>query len=736
MKCDIIVPVYNAYDCLTACFDSVINNTDLKENRLIIIDDKSPDPKVLPLLERYSEKDGIILLKNEENLGFVGTVNKGMKLSAENDVLLLNSDTEVTAGWLDKIKKCAYSNDNVATVTPLSNNATFASVPNTFEANDLPEGYSLNEFADIVEKASFRDYPEVPTGHGFCLYIKRSALNAVGYFDEESFGKGYGEENDFCYRCLDKGLQHLTCDDTFVLHKESRSFSESKEAQLKQGLELIKKRYPFYTQNLEVWVAKKSLSYIGNNIKLEMGVHNNKPNILFLIHDWNDIDNHIGGTTLHAWDIIRILKKHFNFHVFSPDEGHYKVTSYWADSPLPSIAKFPSVQKFTSENLYNREYAEIAKRIIKLYNISLVHIHHMLSHYFDIFDICKESKIKTIVTLHDYYFVCPTINKLYNNEKYCEDGSESKCSTCLKCRFDTQQRSLSFISAWRRVCHEKLKSCDLVIAPSEAAKQEILITYPDIPIRVIEHGVDIEKHTAVSALSDKAFNVAFIGAIGPHKGYDLLAGLKSCLKKTKIKLHLFGLASSEIPSSKIFTNHGKYKREDLPKLMSENNINLICLFSIWPETYSYTLTEAIASGVPVIAFDFGAIAERIKKYNLGYVIKPTNDPNVLKKELVKIFSDKAAYNDKIAAINAYHIKSTSAMDDEYLDIYSENVKYNSSGIAYEDIKSYTKASLVSQGTAQSADYSWIFNTLKWKVLSRLSCPKFLRDFLKRIITHG
>ena len=108
-KCDVIIPVYNAYDAVNECIKTVINNTDLKENRLILIDDKSTDERIIPLLNNFKkdnkDKD-IVILVNEKNLGFVGTVNKGMKYS-DNDVLLLNSDTEVPKNWLKNMKKCA-----------------------------------------------------------------------------------------------------------------------------------------------------------------------------------------------------------------------------------------------------------------------------------------------------------------------------------------------------------------------------------------------------------------------------------------------------------------------------------------------------------------------------------------------------------------------------------------------------------------------------------------------------
>ena len=167
---DIVVPVYNAYEFTEECIKSILRNTDLKKHSLILINDKSPDEKILPMLKKYQQENqdkNIVVLENEVNLGFVGTVNKGMQYS-KNDVILLNSDTEVTKNWIEKISQCAYSNKYIATVTPLTNNGTICSVPNFGIDNELPEGITLEEYAEMIEKISANRYPELTTGNGFC----------------------------------------------------------------------------------------------------------------------------------------------------------------------------------------------------------------------------------------------------------------------------------------------------------------------------------------------------------------------------------------------------------------------------------------------------------------------------------------------------------------------------------------------------------------------------------------
>lgn len=733
-KCDIIIPIYNAYNCLQPCIESVLKNTDMKNNRLILINDKSTDNKVLPLLKKYTDNKNVILLENEENLGFVGTVNKGMKFSNENDCLLLNSDTEVTKNWLKKIQKCAYSKEDIATVTPLSNNATLASIPKSFVPNEIPDNLSLNEFAEVVEKASYNDYPEIPTGHGFCLFIKREALNLVGFFDEKSFGKGYGEENDFCFRCLDVGLKHVICDNAYVYHKESQSFSKEKDAEIKQGLELLDKRYPIYKHNLDVWVQEKKLDYLGNNVVLELGKKSfDKSNILFVIHDWKDVPNSLGGTTLHVWDIIRKLRKYFNFHVLASEDGIYKVYSYWSNTSEASWVQFHSIPNFSIGNFYNRKYEEMFKNIIEMYNINLVHIHHLIGHYFDVIDVCKKMDIKVLLTLHDYYFVCPTINKIYLDQEYCDEGSCDKCNNCLKSKYSSNERAGNFIKRWRNVCESELKKCDLLITPSEAAKNEILKTFKDLKIQVVEHGIDLPKTKKNTNLDKKSLDIAFLGAIGYHKGSKILSELTRIIKFSNIRMHLFGISDIPIKSNKYFNNHGKYKREELNDLISKNSIDLICLFSIWPETYSYTLTEAIACGVPVLTFDFGAIAERVKNYNLGYVIPVTNDVKKIKNELIRIEKNQEEYKEKLKSIDRYKIRTTKEMDEEYKRIYEKNLKNKSSNIKYDEIKQLIKESSIPFGNVTIQNYAWILNTLKWKIISKLKIPQFIKRIHRKLL---
>lgn len=266
MCVDIIIPIYNAFEKLQRCLQSVYANTDLTENRLILIDDKSSDKRVEPYLDSQIS-DNIMVIHNDTNKGFSNNINLGMKQSEDRDVILLNSDTVVTQHWVEKIVKCAYSDNSIGTVTPLSNNATICSVPRFCEENTLPEGIDIDQMAAIVEKCSLRKYPRITVANGFCMYIKREVINTIGHFDAETFGKGYGEENDFCNRAEQMGYIHVMCDDTYIYHSGTQSFtSEEKMIYIKEHERILYERYPKQMRKNAIYCKINPNRWVGRNI--------------------------------------------------------------------------------------------------------------------------------------------------------------------------------------------------------------------------------------------------------------------------------------------------------------------------------------------------------------------------------------------------------------------------------------------------------------------------------------
>jgi O-antigen biosynthesis protein len=255
---DIIVPVYNACDDLRRCLASVRKHT-ARNHRLILLDDASPQAEVGRYFDELAQErvPNLSLLRNAHNLGFVGTVNRAMSLS-QNDVVLLNSDTIVTSGWLDKLTRCARSDVRIATITPFSNNAEICSLPRFCENNPWPADADPEILNRALERAALPTYPDLPTGVGFCFYIRRRVWNEIGPFDP-AFGLGYGEENDFCMRAAAAGYRNVLCEDTLVLHLGNRSFDDKKRALSQTNMQLLLQRHPSYLTQVHAFIAADPL---------------------------------------------------------------------------------------------------------------------------------------------------------------------------------------------------------------------------------------------------------------------------------------------------------------------------------------------------------------------------------------------------------------------------------------------------------------------------------------------
>jgi len=242
----IVVPVFNAPGLVARCLDSVLAHT-VGKAQLIVIDDASDDAAIAPLLARYASLPRVRVLRNEANRGFTATANRGIAAAGQADVVLLNADTQVGPNWLQGLRRAAYADALVATATAVSDNAGAFSVPELEQENAWPRPWSFDEAARALWQQSGIAYPGLPTGNGFCLYIRRSVIDAIGVLDEAAFPQGYGEENDFCQRAARHGLRHVIAGNVYVGHARSASFgAERRQALGRAGMAVLRERWPSY----------------------------------------------------------------------------------------------------------------------------------------------------------------------------------------------------------------------------------------------------------------------------------------------------------------------------------------------------------------------------------------------------------------------------------------------------------------------------------------------------------
>lgn len=225
---DIVVCVHNALDDVRRCLASIVQHT-TPPYALILVDDGS-EASTRDFLAEFATQQPATLIRNETARGYGCAANQGLRATTADYVILLNSDTIVTAEWLDRLVACGESDGRIGLLGPLSNTASWQSIPEIEEggdwaANPLPAGVTIEQMGRWIAQYAARLYPALPFLNGFCYGIKRAVIEQIGYLDEANFGKGYGEENDFTLRARKAGYQVAIADDVYVYHAQSRSYS-------------------------------------------------------------------------------------------------------------------------------------------------------------------------------------------------------------------------------------------------------------------------------------------------------------------------------------------------------------------------------------------------------------------------------------------------------------------------------------------------------------------------------
>ncbi|MEZ5575141.1 MAG: glycosyltransferase [Candidatus Competibacteraceae bacterium] len=234
---DIVVCVHNALEEVRCCLQSIIDHTP-ESYRLLLVNDGS-DPETCQFLSDFkSAHPQCILLENPTAQGYTKAANRGLRATNADYVVLLNSDTVVPRLWWPRLLECIERDPNIGIVGPLSNAASWQSIPKLFDSqgdwivNHLPTGYQVNEMAELVYQVSPKRFPHVPFVNGFCFVLRRSVIDRIGYLDEENFPWGYGEENDYCLRAASAGFSLAIADHTYVYHAKSKSYSHERRLML------------------------------------------------------------------------------------------------------------------------------------------------------------------------------------------------------------------------------------------------------------------------------------------------------------------------------------------------------------------------------------------------------------------------------------------------------------------------------------------------------------------------
>lgn len=248
-RVDVVVCVHNALEDVKACLTSLVAQASTPF-ALYLVNDGSDAPTTAWLRQFSAQYPFCQLLESPMAEGYTRAANRGLRASTAEYVVMLNSDTIVPPFWLERLLECGSSDPRIGIVGPLSNAASWQSIPECLSptgdwaTNPLPTGMTVEDMALLVQTLSPRRFPRVPFVNGFCLVIKRAVIAAIGLFDEERFPKGYGEENDYCLRAADAGFHLAIADNSYVYHAKSKSYGhQTRETLAKQGSTTLREKY-------------------------------------------------------------------------------------------------------------------------------------------------------------------------------------------------------------------------------------------------------------------------------------------------------------------------------------------------------------------------------------------------------------------------------------------------------------------------------------------------------------
>ena len=628
---DVVVPIHNAGEELEACLASVHRHGG--NYRLVLIDDASTDERVRALFRRLSAQrwPGCVLLHNEHRAGRVNTVNRGMALSA-NDVVLLDAATLVTAGWLDKMRRCAASDSRIGTVTPFAHQAGIGSSPESLRNNPVAE--DPERINRALELAVVPLYPEIPSASGSCMFIRRTLIREIGAFDPD-VGDDHGDAVDFSMRARKAGYRNVLCDDACVVYPGSRSVAEPGDTSAGHDLAKVLARHADYLPLVRAFNAQDPLRPVRGMIRSQRAVlgGENRPGVLHVVHARG------GGTEKYIAELIAASRggyRHYFLRIL-PDR--------WL--LMEADAAQPSYYAWSRDG--DGANGDWLRPVCAWLRIGVVHVHSLVGTGDDFLQVLGKSAVPYCYSVHDMYLPCPTVYLINSEGQYCNATTDhALCRQCLsKCSgLDTD------VDRWRARYGAFLRKASRIFAPSRWAADTLTKYYPGIAVTVAPHRhaqcPDSSRSTPVRVVhnvfplpDDECRHIGVLGAIGPEKGARHLDALVARIRERRLPLRMVVVGYTDFEarqqsSDQVLTIHGRYRPEDIEALLDSYRIALVVFPTVWPETFSYTLSEGWMAGRPALVPPRGALQERVLATGAGWIMEGWPDADAVLDQLVAL----------------------------------------------------------------------------------------------------
>ncbi|MBO6624259.1 MULTISPECIES: glycosyltransferase [Paracoccaceae] len=604
----IILPVYNALDLLPEVLDRVMRHTDIPF-RLIILEDCSSDPAVRPYLRDWREGLGsdapVELLENEQNLGFIGSVNRGLARARDlgEHVILLNSDAFVPQGWASRLMQPILTGDKVATVTPMSNDAEIFSVPGICRRNVLLPGQ-----ADLIDRAARWIDPvagqaATPTGVGFCMAINAAFLRRLPALDTV-FGRGYGEEVDWCQKAAALGGRHIGLGNLFVEHRGGESFGTlQKQELLRRNGATISRRYPRYDAQVQDFIATDPLKSVRLALAIAWaGSLTADPLPIYLAHS-------LGGGA------ERYLEREISRRIAAGGAAVVLRVGGASRLTLEVHGAFGTISGHTGNLvLVTGLLASTGPRRV-IYSCGVgdadpVGLPEILS------GLKRGPEDRLEILFHDFFPLSPSYVLLDEENRF--TGVPAADSTARIHSILRPDGTHVPLRDWRKAWGALIAKADGLTVFSRDSRDLVTAAYPEAAdrITVAPHEMLARVPAILRPPEGPRPVLGVLGDIGMQKGAGVVSAI--CKKLTgpgqrPFDMAVIGNFDRAFPMPDWVPIHGSYAIGEIPDLVARYGVSHWLIPSIWPETFSFVTHEALATGLPVFCFDLGAQAEAVRQ---------------------------------------------------------------------------------------------------------------------------
>jgi glycosyltransferase involved in cell wall biosynthesis len=580
---DVIVPVANAAETARRCLESLLSERQAAPFEIIVVSDESPDTALASWLRSLADQRRITLIEHPMPQGLDAALNRAIALhrGLDRDVVIVDDDTEVTGDWLDRLVAHAAS-DDVGMIVPFTNSDGVAAYPKSSRINAMPAELTLASLDRMMQRANAGVAVDLPLAFGPCVYVRRACLNATGAFSAGLQGGDDGVLEDFSLRASNAGFRHVLAADCYVWRSDIAAAETTDRAYA-----ALDKRYPQFRALRAELAQSDPARPFARRVDLLRLAESPRQLILFIAHAWG------GGIRRHMDELAALASDRCNVLLLEPAaEDTVKIS--WARDG----------EGFTAYFTLPQDTPELARLLGEL-GIARIHFHHVHGLPRAVLDLPRAVGVPYDCTLHDYYPICPQYHLVTENGRYCGEPDAAGCAACISRR--PSQWGLD-IAEWRALFETLLRGADRVIAPSRDLAQRVARYFPDIDIAVL-------THAETQSAAPRVVRVATLGGLSPEKGLRVVAACAEDARTRGLPLafRVLGWTADPLPQwpHASLSIHGQYAEAELPALIAAERPDVIWFPAQVPESYSYTLTAALASGAAIVASALGALPERL-----------------------------------------------------------------------------------------------------------------------------